>query len=297
VAFDFKQHRCLALLSPRNLPYLEIYRDLLGPRFAGLTAILPQSREHLHEVIANSHGNYPLVMVIGGDGTINQAVQNLDPAEQMLMVLPAGTGNDFARGIGVPRGLRRYLRAMAKMAPRHLDLWRCGNRRFLNSVGIGLDAQVLAAMQAGRGMISRNYIAAFLRKLPSMERTRVRAVSGEETICDGEVWWLVALNTGLVGGGLRLSPEARLDDGLLDIVVIRGGSRIELLRKLPLLLRAAHLRDPQVSLHRAAGFEADGWRIPLALEIDGEMQLVLSERLQFAHAGKLSVVCGGEGKP
>lgn len=297
MAFDFKQHRCLALISPRNLPYLEIYRNLLGPRFAGFTAILPQSREHLHEVVANSRGNYPLVMVIGGDGTINQAVQRLDTSEQTLMVLPAGTGNDFARGIGMPRGLHRFMRAMARMAPRQVDLWRCGARRFLNSIGIGLDAQVLAAMQAGRGLVSRHYVAAFLRILPSLERTQIRAVSGDTVICDGEVWWLVALNTGLVGGGLRLSPDARLDDGLLDIVVIRGGSRFELLRKLPRLLRATHLRDPDVALQRAPGFEAGGWRIPLALETDGELQMVLSEKLQFTHAGKLSVICAGEGKP
>jgi len=297
VRFDFKQHRCLALISPRNLPYLEVYRNVLGPGFAGFTAIMPRGPAHLHEVVASSHGNYPLVMVIGGDGTVNQAIQKLDTSEQTLVVLPGGTGNDFARGLGMPRGLRRFARAMARMEPRPVDLWRCGSRRFINSVGIGLDAQVLASMQARPGWVSRNYVAAFLRKLPSLERTTVRAVGGEGVICDGDIWWLVALNTGLVGGGLRLSPEAKLDDGLLDIVVIQGGSRITLMRKLPLLLGAKHLGDPHFLLRREAAFEAEGWPIPLALEVDGELQLVLSERLQFTHAGKLNVVCSVEDRP
>lgn len=265
-------------------------------RFLGeLTVVLPRNVEHLHDVVAASGDKYPLVLVIGGDGTVNQVVQHLNLQTQVLIVLPAGTGNDLARGLGLPRSMSTYLRDLPDFEEREIDVWRINGRRFVNSAGFGLDAQVLTTMASSRGILARNYVLAFVATLPRLRVFHIRAEEDGKTLVDGDVWWFVAMNSPFIGGGIPIAPNAKLDDGKLDIVAIHACSRWELVLKLPKVLAGRHLSDSRVSVHQAGYFTVESKDQLDAVEGDGELLASESKRSELAHAGRLRVLCAAAG--
>jgi len=296
-ASPFADQACLAIISPGALPYLEIYRDRLQGAFGSLTVILPQDLEHLHRLVAGSGEKFPLVMAIGGDGTVNQVVSRLNLLEQTLLVLPSGTGNDFARGLCLPLRFGAYITALPRFAVREVDVWTAGRRRFVNSAGFGLDGQILQVMASASGPAAHSYLLAFLLSLPRLTPQYLFAESEHGPVADGEVWWLAAMNTPFIGGGIRIAPAAEPDDGALDAVVVKACPRLELLCKLPRVLQGRHLKDSRVAVHRVSRLELGRWRIPVAAEIDGELTMLANESLAIAHAGRLKVACPAAGRP
>ncbi len=285
----FASQTCLGIVSPSVPSISDACLDRLEGCLGELTVVLPRSVEHLHEVVALSGEAYPLVLVIGGDGTVNQVVQHLDLESQTLAVLPSGTGNDLARGLGLPRRMSSYLQALPHFAVREIDVWRINGRRFVNSAGFGLDAQVLATMASSRGILARNYVFAFIATLPRLRTFRIRAEGDGGTLIDGDVWWLVAMNSPFIGGGIPIAPKAQLDDGKLDIVAIHACSRWELALKLPKVLAGRHFKDSRVSFHQAGYLKAES-QDEVAVEGDGEL-MPDSRRFELAHAGRLKILC------
>ncbi len=294
-AARFTGERCLGIISPSARPLSDVLRKRLEVKLGKLAVISPGNVEELHDTVARSKDEYPLVLVIGGDGTISQVVQHLDLESQILAILPSGTGNDLARGLGLPRRTDCYLKALPDFVLREIDVWLMDGRRFINSAGFGLDAQVLATMASSRGLARQNYVAAFIATLPGLRPLYVRATGNGEVLVDGDVWWLAALNSPFVGGGIPLAPRARLDDGKLDIVAVHACSKWELLLKLPRVTRGHHLKDPRVSCHQAARLTVQSSQQPVAAEGDGELMTLYERRIALVHAGRLSVLCAAAG--
>jgi diacylglycerol kinase (ATP) len=291
----FRERACLGIISPANLPYLEIFRNRLGKHFARLAIVLPESIEHLHKMVAQAAERHELVMAIGGDGTVNQVVQKMDLAEQTLIVVPSGRGNDFARALRLPRGLGAYLRALPGLAVCEIDIWTAGRRRFVNSLGIGLDTEVLATMAKSKGALQSNYMAAFLATLPRLKPISLQAVSEGQALTSGSIWWIVCMNSTNIGGGIPVTPTADMNDGKLDVLVVENCSKWEMLTKLPKLYMKKHLGDRRIKHFLAAELDLTGWRIPLAVGFDGDLAFLSNTSLEIRHAGKLKVACAAEG--
>ncbi|MGH2418032.1 MAG: diacylglycerol/lipid kinase family protein [Candidatus Limnocylindria bacterium] len=206
------------------------------------------------------------VIAIGGDGTVQEVVNGLlaasAPAE--LGIVPLGSGNDLARSLGLPAELASAWRVAIGSETRAIDVARARNgdgteRWFASAGGIGFDAQVAAAMiarggwQAGRA----GYLFTTLAELRRFSNRRVRltidGISSEHDVL------LVAIANGAYyGGGMRIAPDARPDDGFLDVCVVGDISRITAIRQLPNLYRGTHVRHAQVSMHRGRSIEVDG---------------------------------------
>jgi diacylglycerol kinase family enzyme len=186
--------------------------------------------------------------------------------------------------------MSRYLQALPNFAVREIDVWRINGRRFVNSAGFGLDAQVLATMASFRGLLAHNYVLAFIATLPRLRTFHIRAEGDGGTLVAGNVWWLVAMNSPFIGGGIPIAPNAQLDDGKLDIVAIHACSRWELALKLPKVLAGRHIKDSRVSFHQTGYLKAESQDQPVAVEGDGEL-LPGSRRFELAHAGRLKVLC------
>ncbi len=245
----------------------------------------------MHGLIAQSAKEYPLILSIGGDGTTNQIAQRLDLLTQTLIVLPSGRGNDLARALGMPRKFSGYLRALPRFHIQEIDVWKVEERRFLNSLGIGLDTQVLETMAKSRGLLHSNYMASFLATLPRLKLRNMRAACDGKAIADGPVWWLVAMNSENIGGGLPVTPNADLSDGKLDVMVFKSCTRAEMLLKLPKLYLRTHLSDKRISHCRAEQLDLAGLEVPVTVGVDGELTLFSSKELRVRHAGKLMVAC------
>lgn len=190
-----------------------------------------------------------LVMACGGDGTLSQCVSGLLGTGVPCGCIPCGTGNDFARCAGVPARPEAAAEFALRGSARPVDLLALnGNERFcLNAAGCGLDAEIASRMNRRRRVLGGT--AAYLPGIVSGILS-FRPVSGKLTLDTGEVagdWTLVAFaNAKSYGAGIRIAPAAEFDDGLMDVVAVSGLSRLELLRRLPLLLGGRHTGHPAV---------------------------------------------------
>ena len=227
---------------------------------------------------AVTDGTWALV-VVGGDGMAHLGAQAVAGSDTHLGIIPAGTGNDVARYLGVPR--RDPLAAADRVVastPRRIDLARCGATYFVTVLAAGFDAVVnerANAMTWPRGQMRYN--------LATVAELRTFQPVGYTLELDGVSHrldaMLVAVGNGpSFGGGLRITEGALLDDGLLDVVVIRPMSRSGLVRAYPRLFRGTHVHLPQYEHHRVSRVTvaapgivayADGERLgPLPLTVE-----------------------------
>jgi diacylglycerol kinase (ATP) len=220
------------------------------------------------------------VLVAGGDGTVHEAVNGLVGSDTAMGVLPVGTGNVWAKEIGLPTmGLAqsdRLLSAARMLVDgevRWVDVGRVGDRHFLNSAGIGIDASVAAqveprtrtAKQLG-GVIP--YLVAGLSIARDFQGVRSTIVLDGRTVRT-MMLLVVVSNIQLYGGVVKMTPEARLDDGLLDVRIFRGMGPPWVFRHVAGVFTHRHLRDPMV-IHYQARSVAIHTDEPIPVQLDGE---------------------------
>jgi diacylglycerol kinase (ATP) len=195
------------------------------------------------------------LVVVGGDGMVHLALQQLagpDAPGVPLGVVPAGTGNDVARYLGVPR--RDPAAAAAVVADGHvreMDLARAGGAYYATVLASGFDSAVnerANAMTWPRGQMRYNLATA--AQLRTFHPVRY-ALEIDGRRLDVEAMLVAVGNGPSYGGGLRICEGAKLDDGLLDVVVIRSLSKPALLRVYPRLFTGTHVRLPQYEHHLA----------------------------------------------
>jgi diacylglycerol kinase (ATP) len=220
------------------------------------------------------------LVVVGGDGMVHLAVQALVGSRASLGIIPAGTGNDVARYVDVPRSDPQLAADVVVGArTRRIDLARCGATYFVTVMAAGFDSKVnerANAMRWPRGQMRYN--------LATLAELRVFEPLPYTLELDGAVRrveaMLVAVGNGpSFGGGLRITHGASLDDGLLDVVIIKTMSKRDLVRTYPQLYSGGHTRHPQFERHlvravtvAAPGITAyaDGERLgalPLTVEV------------------------------
>src|SRR5580765_5028259 len=220
------------------------------------------------------------LVVCGGDGMVHLGVQAVAGVDTPLGIIPAGTGNDVARYLDLPRSDPALAaNVVARGKARVIDLARVGSVYFVTVLAAGFDAIVnerANAMTWPKGQMRYNLATlAELRVLAPIPY--VLELDGVEERLEAS---LVAVGNGpSFGGGLRITEGAVLDDGMLDVVVIKPLSKLELLRTYPKLFKGTHVHHPQYRHHRvrrvtvaAPGIVAyaDGERIgalPLTIEV------------------------------
>ena len=196
------------------------------------------------------------LLVAGGDGTVHHAVQALARSDTALGILPLGSGNDLAATVGVPRRLAAAFRAAIEGPVRRLDLGCVDGCWFAGVAGVGFDGEV-ARVAAERVRLVRGplmYPWAVVRALAGF-RPPVAVLEHEGPGGSGRFEGRVVLaafgNTHRFGGGMRIAPDARPDDGLLDVVVVEAMSKPRLLRLFPRVYRGTHLGLPEVTTLQA----------------------------------------------
>ncbi len=219
------------------------------------------------------------LVVCGGDGIVHIAVQALANSATNLGVIPAGTGNDLARYLGIARNSPEDAAdVVVGSHVRTIDLARAGAQYFVTVMASGFDSLVnerANALQWPRGQW--RYTLATLAEL------RVFEPLPYTLEMDGVVRrleaMLVAVGNGpSFGGGLRITHDAKIDDGLLDVVVIKPITKLDLVRTYPKLYTGKHVHHPQYEHHRVRSVTvaapgivayADGERLgPLPLTVD-----------------------------
>jgi YegS/Rv2252/BmrU family lipid kinase len=195
-----------------------------------------------------------VVVAVGGDGTVGACASGLAEAgpgaRAALGIVPAGSGNDAATALGLPCGDPLAAAALLpKLARRPVDAVRVElggtGRWFLDAAATGFDGQVnrLANRLPLRGR--PRYVGATLLRLPFSRPSRFTIELDGDRL-DTTAWMVTVTNGPTYGGGLRIAPAARMDDGRLDVVVVGQMSRLGLLRALPTVFDGSHIDNPAV---------------------------------------------------
>ncbi len=230
------------------------------------------------------------VVVIGGDGTLFEAVNGIkNPAEAessqgsniAIGLIQAGRGSDFGRSAGIPSDVGAACARLLTGRTEQVDLGHVsycafgGEERarfFANAAGMGFDAEVTVRANTGSHILGGNipYLSSLLFTLGTYRNKRILA-----RLDDGAAWHarlnsIVVANGQYFGGGMKIAPDARISDGLFDVVVLGDLSKLELLRNVPRVYDGSHITHPKVKVSRARqiGITSPG---RLLLQADGEV--------------------------
>ncbi|MFD2468764.1 diacylglycerol/lipid kinase family protein [Amycolatopsis silviterrae] len=247
----------------------------LRPAVDRLDILTAGSVEESRALMRSAHAEgLDALIVLGGDGAAHQGVQFCADHGVALGLVPSGTGNDFARALGVPADPRAATDVLAKALQagrrRSVDLGRLGETWFATVLCAGFDAAVNARANAMRWPAGpRRYDLAILAELAAF-RPRPIVLHTDDGVLELEATLVAAGNTPYYGGGVPICPAADPEDGLFDVTVIGTPGRARLLRMLPHLRTGEHVGRPTVHTFRTRTLriEAPGWPV----YADGEDQ-------------------------
>jgi diacylglycerol kinase (ATP) len=255
-------------------------------RAAGLDgeARLSERPGHLAELAeeAAREGAGTLV-VVGGDGTVHEAVNGLirsgRAAGVVLAVIPRGTGKDFARSVRIPSKTSAALAVARDGSVREVDVGRArfagpeGSETeafFANFAGAGISGAIArranASSKAMGGRMS--FLVATITVFARWRAVEMTAIVEDERR-SGPMFEVLAMNGDYTAGGMWAAPEARPDDGLLDVVVIGDVTKTDFVRTFPRIYRGRHLSHPKIELLRGATVRVES-KHPLPVVLDGE---------------------------
>ena len=247
---------------------------------AGAEIELVRTRGHGHATElaeAASRAGWPIVLALGGDGTVHEVANGLlnasdgDCTDAALGIVPSGTGNDFAALAGMPRDPVEAARRIVSGTERRVDAGQIDGAWFTNGVGIGLDARVAIEanrMRKLRGIVT--YLLALGKVLRRFSPPTIRVEVDGEEVMERPMTLVTVGNGGRHGGGFWLCPDARIDDGVLDLCVCDGLTTGRIVRILPKTLWGKHVGESCVHMRtvRRVRITSDA---PLPVHADGEI--------------------------
>ena len=271
------------------------FREVLEPKLRrlGIEHAFHESRRPKDAVgIARrltSGVNGPVDLVaMGGDGTLNEVLNGIeDPARARLGIIPSGSGNDFAAVAGIPSTPDGALETLLKCEAKPTDYLECGGVRGINVIGTGIDVEILRRFERMKVLKgSAAYLASLVITLLSYRAKQFTEVVGGE-LRRHRAFIACAGNGQRIGGGIPICPEAVIDDGLADIVIVDDISRLGIPGALMKLMKRKVLELPTTTFRRDArlNVQADG---PMPIQIDGEIYDDLPFDVQVV-SGKLKV--------
>ncbi len=220
---------------------------------------LPADVSMTYSMVAQAVKDQKRVIAVGGDGFIHHVVQSCAETGGTLGIVPAGTGNDFAFGLNLPKSIEQATQAATAPAE-PCDLLKfesaTGEVRYGASIATcGFSAAVnikAESMKWPRGPLK--YTVATLMKVMRLQRYKFQVRVDGEPI-NGTCLMIAIANTCAFGGGMQIAPEARPSSGFAELVVIRDTSAITLLRMLPKTFKGAHVHHPAVGIISGTQFE------------------------------------------
>lgn len=211
------------------------------------------------------------ILVFGGDGSFNEVLNGIENFENVTLgIVPCGTGNDFVRASGHPTKIKEAIDLILKDNVGYIDYIDVGSRRCLNVAGAGMDVDVLlryAAMKAFRGKLK--YYASLIDTLIHVKWHKLRLTIDGKTM-DKSVFMIGVGNGTCIGGGMPICPDAKVDDGLLSVVIVNEMKKSRIPVELLGFLSGKHVKKDYTEVYSAKEVTVevldDG-----KIELDGEV--------------------------
>lgn len=215
---------------------------------------------------------FELLIIAGGDGTINEVVKGIAqaPKRPKIGVIPTGTTNDFARALELPREIEAAVDVITEGHSKKIDIGQVNDQYFINIAGGGelteLSYEVPIKLKTVIGQLA--YYVKGIEMLPFIKPIRAR-VEFDGEVFDDEMMLFLVTNTNSVGGFEKLAPEAKLNDGYFHLIILRKVNLAEFIHLATLALRGAHLENKNIIYTKAKRIKIEP-EANMQLNIDGE---------------------------
>ncbi|WP_152656693.1 diacylglycerol kinase [Oceanobacillus sp. CFH 90083] len=215
---------------------------------------------------------YDLIIAAGGDGTINEVIHGMAEQEHRpkLAILPAGTTNDFARALHIPRDINAAVDIILEDNSMKLDIGKVNEHYFINIAGGGklteLTYDVPSKLKTMLGQLA--YYMKGIEMLPSLKAARVK-IEYDDQVLEEDIMLFLISNTNSVGGFEKLAPDARLNDGYFDVLILKKTNLAEFIQIATLALRGEHLKSKNIIYTQAKRIKVTN-EDKMQLNIDGE---------------------------
>lgn len=217
---------------------------------------------------------FDLIIAAGGDGTINEVLHGIaeqDYRPQLAVIPVGGTTNDFARALGIPRDIQKAVSVILEHHIRKLDIGKVNHHYFMNIAGGGgklteLTYEVPSKLKTMLGQLA--YYLKGIEMLPSLKPINVQ-IEYDGKFFEDEIMLFLVANTNSVGGFEKIAPEAKMDDGYFDLVILRKINLAEFVRIASLATRGAHLEDKNIFYTKANRIKVHTDE-KMQLNLDGE---------------------------
>ncbi len=194
--------------------------------------VRPENAAALPEAIRQRGDQYDRIVLSGGDGTINLALDALVEVDRPVGILPMGTANDLARSLDIPPKLELAVDIILAGHLRRIDAGRVNEVSFINAIGIGMGPEMTREMEVESksqlGVLA--YLKGIVQVMQHQHFFHAR-IESEEHSCEGEYMQITIANGIHYGGGMTIAEDAELDDGWLDVLLVPKQSRLRLLRQ------------------------------------------------------------------
>ena len=268
-----------AIINPQAGTVQDIETVSTGLRRLGNVTIhttsCPGDAQRLaHEAVTDG---CELVIAAGGDGTINEVVNGLASnfEQARLGILPLGTGNDFVRSINVPCELETALEILAEARTKAIDVVRVlsDTTRFFINVSAGgfsglVDEKLTAEMKRAWGPLA--YLRSAAMALPDLTDYHTYLTFDDEEQHELKTYNIVVANARFVAGGIPIAPQAVMDDGLFDVMIVPAASLSQLALVVPKILLGQHVDDDRLMFRRARKLRVDS-QPKMWFNADGEL--------------------------
>ncbi len=226
----------------------------------------------MSEAFKGVNKTYKYILVAGGDGTIDEAVNQMKKLDLNIpiAILPTGTANDFAKFIGIPENVEVACEQILNSKPKKLDLGKINDKYFLNVASTGLFTNVSQSTDVNlKNTMGRlAYYIKALEQLPSLRKLKIK-VSSENDVFDDYMYLMMVFN-GQTAGNLKFAYKAEVDDGMLDVIIIKAGAIKDMIALFIKMFKGEHLEGAEgLEYFKSNRIEIECYE-DIVTDIDGE---------------------------
>ena len=240
---------------------------------------------------------------VGGDGSFSEMINGIEGNKVRIGLIPAGTGNDFSRIIDMPENLIECLKIIKNMKTINIDSGKINNKKFINVACFGIDGQIIKDTEKIKKYIpgSLAYILSTIKALLFYSYAKL-FIEVDGKIYNEEIILVAVGNGKFIGGGMKVAPEANLDDGYLDLCIVRKMKKFNTLRLFHKIFTGMHIEEDKVEYIKCKNINLKSEnKLKIDVNLDGNLsgylpaqisiqensyQLIVPESLWKEHNGE-----------
>ncbi len=242
------------------------------------------------------------LVLVGGDGTVQRVLGEAQRRNLHLGLIPAGSGNDLARAMGIPLDPRRALEHLLRGTACSMDVIDCNQQLYATAIGVGLDGTIAYTVNHSWykkwlnrfGLGRAAYVIALFQVLCHFKPRSVDVYLDQSCEHLTGVWLISVHNCPSYGGGMKLCPQADFQDGRLNVCVVQHLNRLQLIRMFPKVYRGTHVGHPAIRMFAATKVRIDAADAMLA---HGDGELVGSTPIVVEIKPAATYIVGFENRP